>query len=333
MRDLPFPIVHCAEWIVRIMGAMNRVVSLLSIPLALLLGACAVEPPASGPDWSQTAAGSTRYAPSLGPPESPMQLGYSQGPPSSSRLGRRTTAPPIHAESYILIDPANGFVLADRNADTPRSVASTQKVLTALIVVEAGNLDKPVRIAASDIAVEPSKLGVRPGEVYTRRELVTAFLVKSANDVANALARDNAGSIAAFASKMNARARSLGASNSYFVNPHGLSAGGQHSTARDMARIATAAHQNGVIRDIVRRRYSTFRFASGRTATLKNTNELLGKMPECDGMKTGYTGPAGRCLISTAHRAGREVLLVQLGTKTRFIWDDGAAMMAWGLRR
>ena len=105
------------------------------------------------------------------------------------------------------------------------------------------------------------------------------------------------------------------------------------SPARETARIATAVYNNGFIRDVVRRRYSTFRYVNGRTITLKNTNELLAKMPECDGMKTGYTGPAGRCLICTAHRAGREVLLVQLGTKTKFIWNDGAAMMGWGLRR
>ena len=250
---------------------------------------------------------------------------------SPSNVG--SSAPAIHAESYILINPVSGAVLAARNADTIRSVASTQKILTALVVVDEGNLDKPVRITSGDVSVEPSKLGVRPGEIYSRRELVSAFLVKSANDVANALARDNAGSIEAFASKMNAKARSLGAMNSSFANPHGLSAYGQHSSARDMARIGMAAYQNSFLRSIVRQRYHSFRYASGRVATLQNTNELLGQMAECDGMKTGYTGPAGRCLISTAHRYGHEVLLVQLGTKTRYIWDDGAALMRWGLAK
>ncbi len=311
------------------MGEMIRPGPLFSFAAALLLGACATEQP-TGPGYI---AAPTQFHPDYAPPETIMPAQIPRAPTLSGPSSLRTSAPPINAETYILIDPGSGRVLAARNADTPRSVASTQKILTALIVVETGNLDKPVRIAASDVAVEPSKLGVRPGEVYTRRELVTAFLVKSANDVANALARDNAGSIAAFAAKMNARARSLGARDSYFANPHGLSAGGQHSTARDMALIATAVYHNGFIRDVVRRRYSTFRYAGGRTVTLKNTNELLGKMPECDGMKTGYTGPAGRCLISTAHRGGREVLLVQLGTKTKYIWDDGAAMMSWGLQR
>lgn len=258
------------------------------------------------------------------PPQAPMVCLS----PSTLNSNR---APATHAASYIVVDARNGSVLAALNADQPRSVASTQKLLTALIVAESGNLDKPVRIAPSDVAVEPSKLGVRPGEVYTRRQLLIGFLVKSANDVANALARDNAGSVEAFADRMNAKARALGARSSYFACPHGLTMPGQHSTARDMARIGIAAYRNPIVRDAVRRKYFGFTYANGRTARLENTNELLGRMPECDGMKTGYTGPAGRCLISTAHTWSKEVLVVQLGTKTKYIWNDGAALMRWGL--
>jgi D-alanyl-D-alanine carboxypeptidase (penicillin-binding protein 5/6) len=250
---------------------------------------------------------------------------------SPSNVGQN--APNIMASSYILVDARNGTVLAARNADTVRGVASTQKLLTALIVAEAGDLDKTVRIAASDVQVEPSKLGVKPGEVYTRRQLLYAFLVKSSNDVANVLARDNAGSVSAFCAKMNARARAAGAAHSCFCNPHGLTAGGQYSSARDMARIGMAAYRNPIIRDVVRRKYYTFRFASGRTVTLENTNEILGRMAECDGMKTGYTVAAGRCLVSTAHNWRKDVLLVQLGTRTKYIWNDGIAMMRWGLSK
>jgi D-alanyl-D-alanine carboxypeptidase (penicillin-binding protein 5/6) len=183
------------------------------------------------------------------------------------------------------------------------------------------------------VAVEPTRLGIRPGEVYSRRELLYAFLVKSANDVANVLARDNAGSISAFTAKMNAKARALGCANSNFKNPHGLTVGGQYSTARDMARVAMAAYRNAVIRDVVRRKYFSFRRADGRVVTLTNTNELLGAMPECNGMKTGYTVASGRCLISSAASGGREVILVQLGTKTKYIWEDARIMMSWGLQR
>jgi D-alanyl-D-alanine carboxypeptidase (penicillin-binding protein 5/6) len=260
------------------------------------------------------------------PPPPPMRTMFA----SPSNVGTR--APAINATAYILVDAKSGEVIAARNADMIRGVASTQKLLTALLVAEAGNLDKPVRVQASDCAVEPSKLGVKAGEVYTRRQLLIAFLVKSSNDVANVLARDNAGSISAFAAKMTARARSLGASSSVFRNPHGLTASGQQSTARDMARIGLAAYRNPIIRDAVRRKYFTFKYASGRTVTLENTNDLLGRMPECDGMKTGYTVPAGRCLVSCAHTWNREVILVQLGTKTKFIWNDGEKMMRYGLK-
>lgn len=260
--------------------------------------------------------------PAYAPPtvfDSPSEVGYN--------------APPIHATSYILVNAQSGIVLGARNADMTRGAASTQKLLTALIVAEAGNLDKPVRVMASDVAVEPTRLGIKPGDVYTRRQLLIGFLVKSANDVANVLARDNAGSVSAFAAKMNAKACSLGATHSHFVNPHGLTADGQHSTARDMARIAKACYENPYIRDAVRRKYFDFRYASGKSITLKNTNELLGRMSECNGMKTGYTVAAGRCLISSAVGRGRAVILVQLGSKTTYIFNDAAMLMRWGISR
>jgi len=244
-----------------------------------------------------------------------------------------TSGPAIRAVSYLLLDARSGQHLAGRSFETARGVASTQKLVTALVVLDAGNLDKMVRVQASDVAVEPTRLGLKPGEVYSRRTLLYAFLVKSANDVANVLARDNAGSIAAFTAKMNAKMHSLGCTNSNFKNPHGLTVSGQYSTARDMARVAMAAYRNGVIRDVVRRKYYPFQRADGRLVTLQNTNELLGVMPECNGMKTGYTVASGRCLISSAASGGREVILVQLGTKTKYIWEDARIMMSWGLQR
>lgn len=273
---------------------------------------------------------SASYQPAAQPQPPPVPVVM---PVSGEPMFAASRAPWIHAASYILVDASSGTPIVSSNADTRRAVASTQKILTALVVLDAGNLDKPVRVMSSDVNVEPTRLGLKPGEVYTRRNLLYAFLIKSANDVANVLARDNAGSISAFAAKMNAKARSLGARSSNFRNPHGLTASGQYSTARDMARIAMTAYRNATIRDAVRRKHYTFRYASGRTVTLKNTNELLGSMPECNGMKTGYTAASGRCLISTAGRGGRAVILVQLGTKTQYIWDDGRTLMSWGLQR
>ncbi|MDB6140493.1 MAG: Serine-type D-Ala-D-Ala carboxypeptidase [Verrucomicrobiaceae bacterium] len=239
----------------------------------------------------------------------------------------------IRAASYIVVDANTGVPMLVRNADEERAVASTQKIITALVVVDQGNLDRRVTVQAGDIEVEPTRLGVRPGESYTVRELLYAFLVKSANDVAQVLARVTAGSQPAFAVMMNAKAKSLGMSNSYFINPHGLPARGQHSTARDMARAALAAYRSPIIRDAIQHKYLSFHFASGRSVTLENTNELLGRMPECNGMKTGYTNAAGRCLLASASSNGRAVIAVQLGTKTKYIWDDGAILMRWGLAR
>lgn len=248
-------------------------------------------------------------------------------PPPPPPVFRPHSPPPaIRAQAYILVDAATGRTLASSRADERRGVASTQKVVTALVVTKSGDLDRKMRISPSDVRVEPTKIGLVPGELISRREVLYAMLVKSGNDGANALARDNAGSIPAFTSRMNSLARFYGATNSYFMNPHGLSASGQSSTARDMARIALVAYRDPVIRDIVGRGFVRFHGHS-----LKNTNDLLRRMPECNGMKTGYTNSAGKCLISSASRNGRAVILVQLGSRVKYIWDDGQAMMNWGL--
>jgi serine-type D-Ala-D-Ala carboxypeptidase (penicillin-binding protein 5/6) len=245
-------------------------------------------------------------------------------------------APAIRAAAYMLVDAQSGVPLAYHNADQKRGVASTQKLLTAMVVLDAGNLDKMVRIQSTDIQVETTRLstyGMRVGDSYSRRQLLTVFLVKSANDVAKALARDVAGSQEAFSQRMNAKARSLGMRDSHFRNAHGLTESGQYSTARDMARLALMAYRSNFIREVVRMKYLRFRFNSGKTVTLENTNELLGSMAECNGMKTGYTNAAGRCLVSSAATSRRHVILIQLGTKTKYIWDDGRLLMRWGLSR
>ncbi|MDD5201422.1 MAG: serine hydrolase, partial [Terrimicrobiaceae bacterium] len=199
-------------------------------------------------------------------------------PPAGAPELWPAAAPFIHAKSAILIDADTGRTLFQKNADAPRQVASTQKLLTALIIAEGGNLDAPVVIQASDTFVEPTKAGVRAGQAYPRRQLLTALLVHSCNDAAVALARDHAGSVPAFAAVMNARAQALGARSSHFVNPNGLPAP-QYSTARDMARIAFRAHAHPELREIMRLPGFTFVFNNGRTAYLTTTNKLLGRCP------------------------------------------------------
>lgn len=237
-------------------------------------------------------------------------------------------APQILAKSAILIDARSGKVLFQKNADAKRPVASTQKLLTALIVARAGNLDETVTIAAPETRVEPTKLGLKAGERYPRRQLLEAVLVKSENDACAALARDHSGSESAFAEKMNATAAEIGANSSHFVNSNGLPAP-QCSTARDMARIAFHAYRNPDLRELMLKRKSYFRHNSGRVSVLEATNFLLGYSPAFNGMKTGYTNAAGRCLVSSGVLNGREVILVQLGSKTDHIFNDAARAMAW----
>ena len=134
-------------------------------------------------------------------------------------VSRAADPPAVHGESAILVDVNSGRVLYNKNSRAPRAVASTQKLLTALIVAEEGNLWQNVTIQSQDTGVPPTKLYLKPGQTYSRFELLQALLVKSANDVACALARDNAGSIEAFAEKMNRRAAQLGAKASHSCTP------------------------------------------------------------------------------------------------------------------
>lgn len=244
----------------------------------------------------------------------------------------RADPPDVHGVSAILVDVQSGRVLYNKNSRAPRAVASTQKLLTALIVAEEGNLWQNVTIKPADTTAAPTKLYLKAGQTYSRFELLQALLVKSANDVACALARDNAGNIEAFAEKMNRRAFQLGARSSHFVNPNGLPADGQHSTARDMAIIARNAYAHPILRRIVATKSFEFHFADGRVRELINTNRVLRTAPFCTGMKTGYTDAAGHCLVSSGKNNGRDVIAVILGSSKSHVWDDSRRLLEWGLK-
>ncbi|MGI8436538.1 MAG: D-alanyl-D-alanine carboxypeptidase family protein [Chthoniobacterales bacterium] len=239
--------------------------------------------------------------------------------------------PATKAAAVIVVDAHSGEVLYEKNADAQRAAASTQKLLTSLIIAEGGFLDKMVTVMPTDGDAEPVKLGIKGGETYRRIELLRALLVKSPNDVARCLARDYAGSVEDFAVLMNRRARELGATNSNFVNPNGLPIPGQYSTARDLSLIARAAYANPTIRSIVCLPKLVFRYSNGRTRELTNTNKVLTRLPYCNGMKTGYTEAAGHCLISSGTRPGRDVIAVVLGDGKARVWQDSAALLSWAL--
>lgn len=242
-------------------------------------------------------------------------------------------APPpvLVAEAAIAIDPATGFILYEKNAHSLRAVASTQKLLTALLVVERGGLDETVKVESSDTKVAPTRVGIRSGNAYTRRQLLTALLVKSGNDVAKCLARDHSGSQEGFAEALNARAHGLGMRQSHFLNPHGLTEEGQYSTARDMAKLAMVAYRSPEIREIVCTKEIEFEHPGGWRPTFKNSNRLLHQLTFVNGMKTGTTDAAGRCLVSSGSHEGRDAIAVILGSTNEAVWEDSEKILRWAL--
>jgi D-alanyl-D-alanine carboxypeptidase (penicillin-binding protein 5/6) len=190
-----------------------------------------------------------------------------------------------------------------------------------------------VTIEASDENCEPTRLGVKPGETYSRRELLKVLMVKSANDIARALARDVGGSQESFATIMNCKAVSLGMRNSYFINPNGLPIAGQYSTARDLAIAARTIYHSPLIRSYTATKSFVFQFNDGHTREIVNTNHLLKSVPYCDGLKTGTTNAAGRCLVSSGSLNGRSVIVVVLKSNTPNIWKDSTKLLAWALER
>ncbi len=215
-------------------------------------------------------------------------------PPARPAARPTAKAPWIYAPSAIVVDANKGRVLFEKNADTRRAVASTQKLMTALLTIERGRLDETITVAKSDTWAEPTKLYLKAGDRYTRRQILGPMLVKSGNDAARFLARAHSGSEAEFGRAMTARARQLGMADTNFVNASGLTTGGQYSTARDMSKLALRAYGSSTIRQYSRLREIAFRYADGRTTTFTATNKLLSRSPYCNGLKTGIPGrPAG----------------------------------------
>jgi D-alanyl-D-alanine carboxypeptidase (penicillin-binding protein 5/6) len=239
--------------------------------------------------------------------------------------------PTVVAESAALVDSFTGEFLYLKNENAIQYPASSTKILTALLVIEAGDLDKLVTVDISDTKVEPTKLELQPGEQYTRRQLLYGLMLKSANDVAMTLARDNAGSVEAFAEKMTRRAAELGATNSHFANPNGLHDLSHYTTAHDLALIARAAMEQPFFRQLVSTIYYSWKSPKGVVYQLRNHNRLLRHFAGCNGLKTGYTRAAQQVLVSSALREGHEVISVVLHTDKPGIWDDSKALLTYGL--
>ncbi len=250
-----------------------------------------------------------------------------QLPPPQSWNG--PDAPDVYGKYAAVIDAQSMQFFHKKNAHAKVPVASTQKLVTGLLVCFEGNLDQMVDVPKEVYDVEPTVIGVKPGERYTRRQLLTSLLVRSGNDIAATLAIDNAGSIEAFAKKMNAFARSIGMNESNFVNPHGLPAEGQYSTARDIAIAAFEAYQIPDIRAMTRMHTYDFVFNDGSVRTLYNTNRVLGSFEGCNGMKTGFTYAAGNCLVCSASVNGKDRISVVLKSARSYVSEDSKKLLQW----
>jgi D-alanyl-D-alanine carboxypeptidase (penicillin-binding protein 5/6) len=232
----------------------------------------------------------------------------------------------VLAPSFVAIDAASGHVLAARGANIRRPIASLTKVMTALTVIERGNLEGRIVVSPLATQVEPYKEGLVAGRSYTRDTLLWSALLASSNDSATALAIDAGGSLPGFYALANAKARALGMTSTTYASASGLDDVRNLSTAMDQAVLARAALQNPTFARIVATRTHWTKWAAPTRAKLwVNHNKMLATTPGTYGVKTGWTSRAGGCLIVALRRGNESVIGVLLGSPS--IWSDMNALM------
>ena len=241
-------------------------------------------------------------------------------------------APSVKASGAILMDAKTGEVLFGHNIHKRYPPASTTKILTAILAIESGRLDEKVEVSRRAANTGGSSMHLFAGQVITIRELLTGLMMRSGNDAAVAIAEHLAGTEAAFVTQMNAKAQSLGAVNSSFCNPHGLTAVNHYSTAFDLAWISRYALADPTFAAIVNTRETTIdwfdRRGQEKDVNLRNTNKLLWMLEDADGVKTGTTGEAGPCLVSSATRGNQRLIAVVLHDHSR--WNDSLQLLKYG---
>lgn len=220
----------------------------------------------------------------------------------------------VSAGSAVIIDADSGSVLFAQNADERRGMASTTKIMTALVVLETLSPDTVVEVAPDAVGVEGSSLYLKAGEKLTVKDLLYGLMLESGNDAAVALAIACDGSTDKFADRMNARAESLGLTDTQFANPHGLSAEGHYTTARELALITAEALKNEMFREIVSTCKMQIPYDGVPDARyLTNHNPLLDKYDGMIGVKTGWTTADGKCFVTAAEQDGLTLIAVSLG--------------------
>ncbi|MCL2088884.1 MAG: D-alanyl-D-alanine carboxypeptidase [Oscillospiraceae bacterium] len=242
---------------------------------------------------------------------------------------RHTNVAGISAKAAVLIDAVSGRVIYSRNQDTRMPMASTTKIMTALLALEQDNLDEYFVVDPNAIMVEGSSMGLTVGAQVTMRTLAYGMLLPSGNDAANAAAVRISGNIPDFTARMNQRAAQIGMTNTNFVTPSGLDGEGHYSTAYDMALLAQTAIQNADFRYICSQPNARVEFGNPPARRwMRNHNRLLGQYDGVFGVKTGFTKKSGRCLVTAAERDG--VVLIAVTLSAHSDWADHKAMYDYG---
>ena len=238
----------------------------------------------------------------------------------------------VSAASAVLINADTGTVVYGKNAYEQRAMASTTKIMTALLTAEAGELDKKFTVDSYAIKVEGTSMGLKAGDIVTRRALLYGMLLPSGNDAANAAAVSVSGSMPAFVELMNRKAEELGLKNTHFANPSGLDAQGHYTTAYDLAMLAAYALENPVFAEICCCSDAQVEYGNPPYLRwLSNSNKLLWQYEGCVGVKTGFTDNARRCLVSAAERNGVRLICVTLNAPDD--WDDHRKMLDYGFQQ
>lgn len=226
----------------------------------------------------------------------------------------------VSASAYCVMDSITGRVLYQSNADQQMGMASTTKIVTAIVALEHANLQDIATVSAKAANTEGSSLYLKAGEKITVENLIYGLMLNSGNDAAVVLAEHIGGSVEGFAALMNELAERVGAKDSHFQNPNGLDEEGHYTTAYDLALLTRYALKNETFQTIVSTKSRKITTQDGRAIYLSNHNRLLGSLKGCNGVKTGFTKKTGRCLVSSVTRDGFQTICVTLNAPDD--WND-----------